>query len=138
MKKLLPLFLLLFVCTLAVDAQTELPDRGTLSEIAGKRAVYLIAEGPARPRIEKRLAKSKLFEFAQSSEAADFFLEYLTISRQPFGYGGTSETGELRAYYLKSDRRVVVWSASVTGGGFKGDTADRLCGQFLKAFSKLQ
>lgn len=71
-------------------------------------------------------------------DAAEFFLEYKTISRQQFSVftGGTTETGQLDAYARRDGKKVVAWSESTTGGGFKGDTAHRLIEKFLKRVKK--
>lgn len=119
-----------------VIGQSGLPDYGKIADIQGKSKVYLIADGESRTTMIKTLTKQKALTVVDKAEEAEFFIEYRTISRQPFGFGGTSETGQLDAYFYSENRRVVCWTKSDVGGGFKGDTARRLLNAFLKAFVK--
>ena len=121
----------------AACAQSDLPETGTLSDLAGKTRVYLIVEGEARPAVVKLLEKQKGLMLTGKPDDAEFFLEYETVSRQPFGFGGMTETGHLYAYFYRDKRKVIAWERSGTGGGFKGDTAKSLSKKFFSDLSKI-
>lgn len=126
-------FLLLLL--LAIPAYSQLPDRGLISDLKGKTRVYVIAEGDAYKVINKAIAKS--LTVVNSEDAAEFFLEYKTVSRSTVGPTGMSlENGQLDAWLWREKKKVIAWSDSTTGGGFKGDTANKLIKRFLKDFKK--
>lgn len=136
MKTLTILTILLLSATAALS-QTDLPEYGKMPEIQNKTKFYLIADGESKKAVLKKV-KAPL-TIVDRSEDAEFFLEYKTLSRQPFGIlpGATTETGQMDAYYLRDKKKIIVWSESGTGGGFKGDSANKLFSKFLKAFTKI-
>ena len=136
MKMLLPLFLL--VLSSFAFGQSDLPDIGKLDDIKGRTKVYVIADGDSRKAMLKKLGEAKL-TIADKSDDAEFFMEYRTLSRQPFGIlpGATTETGQIDVFIYREKKKVVVWSDSKTGGGFKGDTANQIIARFIKAFKKV-
>lgn len=117
-------------------AQTDLPDRGELSDIKDNNKLYISASAEKYNAIKKRILKSELFEIADKSENAEIFLEYKTISRQSFGFGGTTETGQINVYIYRKEKKLIVWSKEKTGGGYKADTAKKLIKLFLKDYKK--
>lgn len=118
-------------------AQSDLPETGTLSDLAGRTRVYLIADGEARPAMLKLIEKQKGLTVTGKPDDAEFFLEYKSVSRQEFGFGGTTETGQLYAFFYRDKRKVIAWERSGTGGGFKGDTAKSLTKKFFSDLSKM-
>jgi hypothetical protein len=114
--------------------QNDLPTVGSFDDIKDLSKVYVAADNESRKAILKELNKQPAFSLVDKPEEAQFFLEYKTISRQQFSVftGGTTETGQLDAYVRHDGKKIVAWSESMTAGGFKGDTAHRLIGKFLK------
>jgi len=113
--------------------QNDLPTIGTFDDIKGLSKGYVVADNESLKAMLKELKKQPAFTLVDKPDDAEFFLEYKTISRQQLGLtGGTTETGQLDAYVRRDGKKVVAWSQSTTGGGFKGDTAHRLIEKFLK------
>jgi hypothetical protein len=135
MKYLLPIFLLLFAG--CVFAQSDLPEIGKIEDVKGKSKVYLIADGESKKAMVKKLDASPFVVVGKSDEA-EIFIEYKTISRQPFGIlpGATTETGQLDVFLFRDKKKIIGWSGSQTGGGFGGDTASKLLSKFVKELSK--
>ena len=125
-----------FVVLLAFSGRTlgqnDLPTIGSFDDIKGLSKVYVVADNESRKPILKELKKQAAFTLVDKPEDAEFFLEYKTTSRQQFAMMGTTETGQLDAYVLRDGKKVVAWSESTTGGGFKGDTANHLIKKFMK------
>mgnify|MGYP001771077515 FL=1 len=134
------IYILTLIVVLAFAAisfgQTELPIIGSISDIDGLSKVYLVADNESRKAIIKQFQKQKVLYLVEKPDDAQFFIEYKTISRQPFGIGGTTETGQMDVFIYREKKKVIAWSESTTGGGFKGDTANRLIKKFLKALNK--
>ena len=134
------IYILTLIVVLAFSAisfgQTELPIIGSISDIDGLSKVYLVADNESRKAIIKQFQKQKVLYLVEKPDDAQFFIEYKTISRQPFDIGGTTETGQMDVFIYREKKKVIAWSESTTGGGFKGDTANRLIKKFLKALNK--
>lgn len=124
---------LLLLLTPALFAQ--LPDRGTISDLAGKTKVYVVADTEHLKLIKKGLAKS--LTLVNSPTDAEFFLEY-TVSRHVHltSLEIPSETGQLDAYLMRGSTKVVAWSDNKTDGGFGGPAAEVLAKRFVKALNK--
>ncbi|MBX3267235.1 MAG: hypothetical protein KF831_11060 [Acidobacteria bacterium] len=130
------ILLLLLLCGVA-GAQNELPEIGELKEALGKSLIYVIADGEARTAVLNAIKKHDELELAESADAAELLIEYKKVSTQNFGFGGTTETGQIYVYVLRDGKRVIVWEDSGTGGGFKGDTARRLINRFFRDLERL-
>lgn len=134
---LLVVVLVLLVAPMVVFSQTDLPITGSIDDIKNRSKVYLIADNESRKAILKQLEKQKVFAIVNKPDDAEFFIEYKTISRQQLSmFGGTTETGQMDVYIFRDNKKVIAWSESTTGGGFKGDTANRLIKKFLNATKK--
>ncbi len=131
MIKLLPI--IIFLLSFSVFSQSDLPEKGSLSDIHNKTKFYLVADNESRKAILKQIEKQKVFTVVDKSDDAEFFIEYKTISRQPIAIAGTTETGQMEVYIYRDKKKIIAWLESTTGGGFKGDTANRLIKKFLKA-----
>ena len=116
--------------------QTDLPITGSLPDIKDLSKLYLVADNKSRKAILKQFEKQKVFVIVDKPDDAELFIEYKTISRQPFAMMGTTETGQMDVFIYRDKRKVMAWSESTTGGGFKGDTANRLIKKFLKVTKK--
>lgn len=116
--------------------QTDLPIIGSISDIKGLSKVYIVADNESRKAILKQFEKQKVLSIVEKPDDAEFFIEYKTLSRQPFTTGGTTETGQVDVFIYREKKKVIAWSESTTGGGFKGDTANRLIKKFLKILQK--
>lgn len=126
----------MLILTSSATCQETLPTIGSIDDIKGLSKVYLIANAEARKAILKQFEKQKDFSVVDNPGAAEFFIEYKTISRQPFDIAGTTETGQLDVFVYRDKQKVIAWSESTTGGGFKGDTANRLIKKFFKVYRK--
>lgn len=117
--------------------QSDLPEYGKLSDIKDKTKIYVIAEGEARTAMLKTIDKQSKFSIIEKPEAAEIFIEYKMISRGTVPPTGmTLETGQMNVFYYRETTKVIAWSDSAEGGGFRGDTANRLLKKFLKAVEK--
>jgi hypothetical protein len=134
------IYILTFTIMLAFSAigfsQTDLPIIGSISDIDGLSKVYLVADNESRKPILKQFGKQKVLSIVEKPDDAEFFIEYKTLSRQPFTSGGTTETGQIDVFIYREKKKVIAWSESTTGGGFKGDTANSLIKKFLKVLQK--
>jgi hypothetical protein len=116
-------------------AQSDLPDKGSLSDIKGKTKIYIAADAINAGYINSELAKHKEFANTASADTAEFIVEYHTISTDT----ATSlqlpiETGQVDVYFFRDGKRVVVWSKGDTKGN-RGPAAS-LFKQFLKDLAK--
>lgn len=127
---------LLFICLFAFPAfaQTDLPIFGKLSEIEGKSTFYVVAEDAADRRQIENVLSERLVKVIDPAKA-DLFVEYKSISRTTKFFGGT-ERGAMTLYYVRGDKRVIVWSDAVTGGAYKSDAARRLARKLRSALKK--
>lgn len=116
--------------------QTDLPTTGSIDDIKDLSKVYLVSDHESRKPIVKQFEKQKVFVIVDKSDDAEFFIEYKTLSRQSFALMGTTETGQMDVFIYRDKRKVIAWSESTTGGGFKGDTANSLIKKFLKVTKK--
>ena len=98
--------------------------------------IYLVADNESRKAILKQFTKQKVFVIVDKPDDAEFFIEYKTISRQSFAMMGTTETGQMDVFIYRDKKKVIAWSESTTGGGFKGDTANHLIKKFFKVAKK--
>lgn len=114
--------------------QTNLPEVGTLDALKGKTKVYLIADGESKKSITKKL--DKLLTIVGVPADAEFFLEYTIIDRDRVA-GMIMETGQIDAFYYRDKIKVIAWTGSKVGGGFKGDTPWALADRFARAYKKL-
>lgn len=129
------LALMLFLLTNIVIAQTDLPDKGSISEIKGKSKIYFNADAIRIKYLSKELEKNHNLAVVEKTTDAEFFIqytlletEYVTSLHLPI------ETGQLDVYYFKNGKKTVVWSKGTAKGG-RGP-ADTLLRQFLKDFTK--
>ncbi len=136
MKTFILTLVLVLTFSVAGFGQTGLPTIGSIADIKDLAKVYLVAENEARKAIVRQFEKQNVFAIVDKPDNAEFFIEYKTLSRQPFDIGGTTETGQLDVFIYRDKKKVIAWSESTTGGGFKGDTANRLIRKFLKATKK--
>lgn len=96
-------------------------------------------DNESRKAVLKQIGKQKSWKIVEKPEDAEFFIEYKTISRQPLSpLGGTTETGQMDIYIYRDKKKIIAWTESTTGGGFKGDTANNLIKKFLKDFKSSQ
>ncbi len=130
--------IVLFAISAYSFAQTDLPTIGSIADIDGLSKVYVAADNESRKAVFKQFEKQENFSVVENADDAEFFIEYKTISRQPFGVGGTTETGQMDVFVYRNKKKVIAWTESTTGGGFKGDTANSLVKEFLKAHKRKQ
>ena len=134
------LFFVLIAFSRLALAQNDLPTIGSFDDIKGLSKTYVVADNESRKAILKELKKIPTITLVNTPDDAEFFLEYKTISRNEGAQIGifkiTSETGQLDVYLHRDGKKVVAWSESTTGGGFKGDTARRLIEKFVKLIKK--
>lgn len=135
------IFTLIF--TFTTFAQTDLPIIGKISDIQGKKKVYLAAETTdSRKKIQKTLEKDKSFEIVGDPAQADFILEYKQLAKNIrqgiYSAGKNEDIGEMSAYFYNSEKKkVVAWSETKnayekTGwGGLKANET-YLTTEFLK------
>lgn len=112
------LIILLFAACAAV-AQNGLPDKGSLSEIAGKAKYYVIADGLAPKYIRGAFKKSKDLVEVSSSDDAEFFIEYRIIRAAPPGgdlAAMLSTQGQMDIFYWREKKKVIVWTDVDVGG----------------------
>jgi hypothetical protein len=136
--------LLCLALSFSTRAQTELPVVGKISDLEGKKKVYLLAETTdSRAKIQKVLDKEKLFEIVSDPEKADFIIEFKPISKsQPvsFGFGTFKDIAEMNIYFYNSNKKkVIAWSATkdkYKDSGFGGvkDNEVLLTKSFLKIY----
>ena len=134
MKKFLPLPLFILVFSAAAFAQSDLPQIGKLDDIKGKTKFYLVADTFHSKLMLKEIAKQKALIRVDRAEDAEFFIEYKALSRQPFGETvHISETGELRVYFYKDDKKkVIVWADTHNSHDIQPTPSDDLMRKFLK------
>jgi hypothetical protein len=111
--------LLAFFAVFAVAAQTDLPDKGSLSELSGKTKYYVIADGLAPKYIRGAFKKSKTLVEVNSADDAEFFVEYRTIKEADPGSGLAamlSTEGQMDIFYRRGDKKVIVWTDVDVGG----------------------
>ncbi len=99
MKKLLPVFILMFASFAA--AQSELPEIGTLADVRGLTKVYVATEeGRDRKWILKEFKKYKQLEIVNRPQDAQLFMEYRTPDKAVYsGLTSTSTyTGQMNVY----------------------------------------
>jgi hypothetical protein len=144
MKTICGLFLCL-IFSFSTRAQTELPIIGKISDLEGKKKVYLLAETTdSRTKIQKVLDKEKLFEIVSDPEKAEFIIEFKPISKsQPIsiGIGTFKDIAEMNVYFYNSNKKkVIAWSATkdkYKDSGFGYGTKDNealLTKSFLKTY----
>lgn len=105
----------------------------TIADINGMSKFYVIGNQADREKVVKILGKRLQ---GVTEDEAEFFLEYRELSRDSFGfYGGVIARGQMDAFIKRGETKVVVWSASASGGGYKSAVAGELAGKFLKALN---
>jgi hypothetical protein len=132
--KIFLLALILFLTGSAL-AQTDLPDKGSLSDIKGKTRVYISGDAINASYLTGELAKHKEFTNVSKADDADFVVEYHTINVEYVSSLQLPvETGQLDAFLYRDNRRVVVWSKGDVKG--KRGPAAALLREFLKELAK--
>ena len=127
----------ILVFAFAAFGQSDLPDKGSLSDIVGKTKVYIVADGDAAKVIQKQINKSDVLSGVSKADDAEIFVEYRSLARNSLPPTGIqTETGQIDVCYFREKRKVIAWSGSHTGGAFKGDAANYLIKKFLKELSK--
>jgi hypothetical protein len=133
MLKIVLLTLLLF----PVAAYSQLPDKGSIADIAGKTRFYLDTEADQAKLIRHELKKSGLKEVTSVNEA-DFVIEFHILSQKEkpmtgglFPDSNTVRRGEMNVYYLRDGKKVVVFSDVKEGGSFSRPAASALPRRFL-------
>ena len=106
---------MIFLLTLLLFAQSDLPTYGKIEQLKGLRRVYVAsASEDSRTRIIKALEKEKNLQVVNSPEKAQFFLSYEELSREAAVKGrliGREQRSQMRAYLQSADgRKTVVWS----------------------------
>jgi hypothetical protein len=130
-------FLLLLLLAIPVFSQSDLPDRGKLSDLTGKTKVYISADGEHYEAIEKGIKKQ--FKIADKASEADFILSYESLANRVVGPTSIHlEKGQLTAYYFRDKTKVIAWTQTHDDGAFKAATSKALISRFLKAWSKLE
>lgn len=117
---------------LTLRAQSDLPRMGQVSDLMGMKKVYVVADTLYRPSILKRLAKSDLSVVDDPSDA-DFFIEYKIASEYQSTNSIHITIGQMDAYRLKDKKKLLAWSATANGAGFRKDMPTVLTEKLLKA-----
>lgn len=115
--KLLITFAILMFTAIGGFAQTDLPIIGKVSDIEGKKKVYLAAATTdERKNMQNLIEKDKYFDVVSDVTNADFILEYKQVSNRAgvnllgIPIAG-SDISELSAYFFNSEKKkVIVWS----------------------------
>jgi len=94
-------------------AQTDLPDKGSLDDIAGKTKAYLVSDTLNAKMIVKEIAKKKTLTLVNKADESDFVIEYRQISSEPVsGTIFSVVTGQMDVYIFRDSKRVIVWTDS--------------------------
>ena len=127
-------FLLILLFAIPVFAQP--PTYGELSEIEGKTVYYLVADDSrVRAVIEKEIGS--LLKPARDPEKAELFVEYKVLAREETNsIWGQLETGELRVYYYRDKKQIVVWSESMKDTAVPKGTPRKLAKKLRSALKK--
>jgi hypothetical protein len=128
--------LLILAFALPGLAQSELPEIGSLADIKGLTKFYVVADQADREKITKVLAKRPELKPVGKPDESEFFIEYRELSRDSFGFGGTMARGQMDVYVMRTGKKLIAWSDTATGGGFKSAVAGDLAGKLLKAMKK--
>lgn len=118
------------------------PEKGDIKEIAKLSKVYLSADSViARKRIVKELKSYKNITVVDSSDEAEFFIEYKVLERKPTSYGifgvtSGSTISEMVVYTLSDKWRRPVWSKTWAEDGRSERNEVILTRSFIKAFKK--
>lgn len=142
MKKI---FALLFALLLTAFVYGQEPSvTGKISDIQGKKKVYLTAENAeSKKKIQKILEKDKSFEIVGDAAQADFVLEYQllvkNVQQSPLNPGDNENIASLSAYFVNADKKkVVAWSKANAASVKKsdGEKANEvsLANDFLKSY----
>jgi hypothetical protein len=112
MKKLIPLFIIALAA--AAFAQSELPDRGSLSDIKGKTKFYIVADAQNTKQILKALKDHSELVQVNRADDADFFIEYAEPHERKLVTSAQLSmiSGQLDVYFYRDKRKVVAWSDS--------------------------
>lgn len=136
--------LLLFLSPVALFAQSDLPEKGTVSDLSGKSRYYLDAETDHAKMIRRELRKSGLTEVLKPSEA-DFVIQFRILSQKEkpqlgglFPKSNTVQRGEMIVYFFREQNKVIAWSDVKEGGDFSRPAASALPRRFLEAFAKIK
>lgn len=110
-------FVLLTLLLFPVAAYSQLPDKGTVADLAGKTRYYLDASPDYAKYVRKELKKSHLKE-VNSLDDADFVIEYRIVA--PNGTdtaaGLLSQRAEMTVYFFRPNgRKVVVFEGLKSG-----------------------
>lgn len=124
--KIIYLLTFALVFTITVLAQSDLPVTGKISDIQGKKKIYLDAgASDSRKKIQKILEKDKVFELVDNQAQADFILEYKPAKndqQSALDPDGNKNIAELSAYFFNSDKKkVVAWSKTGSASDKKSD-----------------
>lgn len=115
--------------------QSNLPETGSLDDIQGMTKYYVIGTQQDREKISKVLGKRDDLVAVGKAEDAQFFVEYREISRDE-KMMMTIARGQLDVFTQRDGKKVVAWSDSASGGGYKSAVAGELASKFLKALKK--
>ena len=122
----------IFVLAAATFSQSDLPDKGTLPDIAGKTKVYLSTDAKYSKSLTTEMVKAKLVT-ADKPDDAEFFIQYaVTEMRYVTDFDIPLETGQMDVYFFREGRKVAVWSESGSKSGRTGPAVE-LFKKFIKA-----
>jgi len=127
---------LLMMLLFAVPAfgQSDLPVFGNLSEIKGKAPFYFVADDS---RVREVLAQELKLSPTPDPKDAEVFVEYKVLAREETNsIWGQLETGELRVYYYRDKKQIVVWSESLKDVAVPKGTPRKLAKKLKSALKK--
>ncbi len=126
--------LLLLTLTVSAFAQ-DLPEYRTLDDLSGKTRVYVESPVSGRAAIIDKLKKEPRFTVVDVPENAEFFISFkITKTETVTTLDIPIDTGEMLAYFVEGNKRVVVWSHST--GDMSQGLPKKLVNVFIKAWRK--
>ena len=128
-------FLLIALLAPPAFAQSDLPTIGTLDEIKGKTKFYVVANTDDRDKIVKVLKKRPELVVVGEPDDAEFFIEYRETSRDE-KMMMTMARGQMDVYVIREKKKVIAWTDSASGGGFKSAVAGELAGKLENALKE--
>jgi hypothetical protein len=137
MKTILPLLIL--ILSLTGMAQTDLPDKGALTDIKGKNKAYLVSDTQNAKVITKEISKKKnALVLVNKAADADFVVEYRTTATEPTksSLDISIVTGQMDVYTLQDGKKTIVWTDSSTKSMSYPSVA--LINRFIKALTALK
>lgn len=136
MKTLL-IFAIVLGSAIFAAGQSELPEYGSLADIAGRSKIYVNAEPDDRAAIIKELKKKKDFTIVNKADDAEFFIEYKMLSQNQVGPTNMNlARGRMDVYTRGDGKNKIAWSKTETNGAFKSAVAKALIKEFLRAIEK--